>query len=122
MQTRFLIRLSLLGIALAFCVFAARAQEPTLGTSITTTTLKLFTEGPSSISSIWWYEADGNHLRAKLEHHGDFTFYDEDGREVLRLQRAEKGDPIHELMALLLVRTVSHGWELKDWREYGESK
>lgn len=80
--------------------------------------------GKLDVSSIAWTNAgaDPRPYAAKLEQRGDFIFYGDDGTEVLRLKRSEKGDPIHELLALLLVRTAASEWSLKDWREWGAKK
>jgi hypothetical protein len=72
-------------------------------------------ELPKGPASIIFHEA-------KLTDGGDFEFHSADGKANLTLKRSEKGDPIHELMATILIRAVSGDWELKDWREWPRKK
>jgi len=59
---------------------------------------------------------------ATVSEEGDFTLYDDNGKELVVLKRGVRGDPIHERFATILLRTATNQYDLKDWRDWRLAK
>ena len=111
-------RLSAVIIGLAGCMLACwglLAQESNIPTPM------FYNSEPARAAFLKVYTADGRD-EAILTEGGDFVFRSADGKVNLTLKRGEKGDPVHELMATLLVRAALQQWDLKDWRDWKGGK
>ena len=81
------------------------------------------TESLSFDAAKWasWSANDGVSYRTEVrfENCGDFIFY-QGGKELLRLKRDKRGDPIYEALADFIAIVLARNDKIKGWRDLNQ--